>query len=311
MTPGNSPRSGFRTMTVVSTGGARLHTEIHGPDGAPTVVLVHGWTCRIAFWHPVLDELAADHRVVVYDLRGHGRTPPTPGACGTKALADDLCAVLDATVPAGERAVVCGHSMGGMAVMAAADRPGLYARARAAVFCSTGADRLVPDSTVIPLRAGALRSALQRRLLRTRLPYGPVTPLSQRLVAAIALGPGAPPRLRARTARIVQSAPRRARAEWGAVLARLDLADRLGRLTLPVTLVHGEADRLTPPVHLERLASRLPEVTQTVLVPGAGHMTPLENPGAVAAAIRAQAAAGRRGPGRSPAGGTTEERDPA
>ena len=67
MTPGNSPRSGFRTMTVVSTGGARLHTEIHGPDGAPTVVLVHGWTCRIAFWHPVLDELVEPILELVVD----------------------------------------------------------------------------------------------------------------------------------------------------------------------------------------------------------------------------------------------------
>ncbi len=279
-------RADVRELTVVSTGGARLHTEVHGPDGAPTVVLVHGWTCQTRFWNPVRHLLLPDHRVVVYDQRGHGRSPATPGSCCADALADDLCAVLAATIPPDERAVVGGHSMGAMSVVAAAGRPELAALAAAALLCSTGTDRLDGESTVLPLRPGAWRGRAQRLLLRNPLPYGPVTPLFQRIVRHITLGPGADPGLLAWTSRMVRACPPASRAEWGRVLARLDLAERVPRLDLPVTVIQGSADRLTPPVHARRIARRLPRCAGLVELDGIGHMTPLEAPKAVADALR-------------------------
>ncbi|MEO3750430.1 alpha/beta hydrolase [Streptomyces sp. B6B3] len=275
-----------RELTVVSTGGARLHTRIHGPDGAPTVVLVHGWTCQARFWNPVLRLLLPDHRVVVYDQRGHGRSPATPGSCCADALADDLCAVLAASVPAGERAVVGGHSMGAMSVVAAAGRPELAERAAAGLLCSTGVDRLDGESVVLPLRPGPWRGRAQRLLLRNPLPYGPVTPLFRRIVRHVTLGPGADPALLLWTSRMVRDCPPGARAEWGRVLATLDLAERLPRLDLPVTVLHGSADRLTPPVHARRLAQRLPRCAGLIELQNLGHMTPLEDPAAVAEALR-------------------------
>ena len=114
-----APPVPVRELTAVSADGARLHVEVHGPEGAPAVVLAHGWTCSTAFWAWQIRELARDHRVIAYDQRGHGRSPASP-ACTTDALADDLEAVLAATLAPGEKAVIAGHSMGGMTVMAAA-----------------------------------------------------------------------------------------------------------------------------------------------------------------------------------------------
>lgn len=266
-----------RRLTVTSTGGARLHTEITGPDEGPTVVLVHGWTCHTAFWHPVARRLlAGGHRVVAYDQRGHGNTPPTPGSCSVEALADDLCAVLTATLADDHRAVVCGHSMGAMTVVAAATRPELRAHAAAALLCSTGTDRLAGESTVLPLRPGAWRNRGHRAFLRTRLPYGPLTPLSRRIIHHVTLGPGATRGQVEAVARMVRACPRRARAEWGAVLASLDLADRVAELDLPVAVVQGTADRLTPPVHAHRVHARLSRPAGLTELPGVGHMTPVE-----------------------------------
>ncbi|NUR65365.1 MAG: alpha/beta hydrolase, partial [Streptomyces sp.] len=56
-----------RELTAVSADGARLHVEVHGPEGAPVVVLTHGWTCSTAFWAAQIRDLAVDHRVVAYD----------------------------------------------------------------------------------------------------------------------------------------------------------------------------------------------------------------------------------------------------
>jgi pimeloyl-ACP methyl ester carboxylesterase len=106
-------------------------------------------------------------------------------------------------------------------------------------------------------------------------------------VARICLGPGATAGQRRAVARIVQSCPRRVRAEWGRVLAGLDLTARLPLLDLPAAVLYGTADRLTPPAHARRLAAALPRPAGVRELPGIGHMTPVEAPGEVAAAVRA------------------------
>ncbi|MFD8164703.1 alpha/beta fold hydrolase [Streptomyces malaysiensis] len=276
-----------RTLTVVSADGSRVHTELHGPEDAPAVVLAHGWTCSTAFWAPVVRALSADHRVIVYDQRGHGRSPaPGPGGYSTHALADDLVAVVEAALPAGRRAVLAGHSMGGMTLMAAADRPVLRERAAAAVLCSTGASRLVDRARVLPLRPPRARALAHRALLGSRAPLGPVTPLSKRLVRYATMGPGADPATVEVCARILHACPRAVRAGWGRVLLDLELDARIGELTMPTAVIAGTADRLTPLEHAHAMAAALPHCTGLIELPGLGHMTPVEDPEAVTGVIR-------------------------
>ncbi|MFF5101476.1 alpha/beta fold hydrolase [Streptomyces sp. NPDC000134] len=279
-----------RELTAVSADGARLHVEVHGPEGAPAVVLAHGWTCSTAFWAAQIRALADGHRVIAYDQRGHGRSPASP-ACGTDALADDLEAVLEATLAPGERAVVAGHSMGGMTVLAAAGRPAVREHVAAVLLCSTGASRLVASSTVIPLPPGRVRTWLTRRVLGSRAPLGPVTPVTLRVLKYGTLGPGSAPGTVEACARIVHACPRAVRHAWSRVLDLLDLDHGIRRLTMPVEIVVGTADRLTPPVHARSLAAALPHCAGLTELPGIGHMTPMEAPELVTGRIRALAAA--------------------
>ncbi|MDV9194764.1 alpha/beta fold hydrolase, partial [Streptomyces sp. Wh19] len=46
----SAPPVPARELTVRSADGARIHVEVHGRDGAPAVVLAHGWTCSTRFW---------------------------------------------------------------------------------------------------------------------------------------------------------------------------------------------------------------------------------------------------------------------
>ena len=285
-----APPAAARELTALSADGARLHVEVHGPDGAPAVVLAHGWTCSTAFWAAQIRELSADHRVIAYDQRGHGRTPASP-ACSTEALADDLEAVLTATLGPGERAVIAGHSMGGMTVMAAATRPAFRAHAAAVLLCSTGSSRLVAESTVLPLRPGRLRTWLTGRVLGSRAPLGPVTPLARRILRYATMGPASAPDMVEACARIVHACPRAVRHSWSHVLDRLDLDDGVRQLRVPVEIVAGAADRLTPPVHARAIAAALPDCVGVTELPGVGHMTPVEAPGQVTRRIRDLAAA--------------------
>lgn len=274
-----------RELTAVSADGARLHVEVHGTEGAPAVVLAHGWTCSTAFWAAQIRDLAADHRVIAYDQRGHGRSPASD-ACGTDALADDLEAVLAATLAPGEKAVLVGHSMGGMTLMAASARPRFREHAAAVLLCSTGSSQLVAESRVVPLRAGRLRTRITKSVLGSRAPLGPVTPLTRRILKYATMGPGSSPVMVEACARIVHACPRRMRYAWSAVLDLLDLDDGVRELVAPTAVLVGTADRMTPAVHARALVAALPHCVGLTELAGLGHMTPVEAPELVSSHIR-------------------------
>ncbi|MFE0509673.1 alpha/beta fold hydrolase [Streptomyces sp. NPDC058964] len=280
-----APPAPARELTVVSADGARLHVEVHGPQDAPPVVLAHGWTCSTAFWAAQLRDLAADHRVIAYDQRGHGRSP-AGSACTTEALADDLEAVLAETLAPGEKAVIAGHSMGGMTVMAASARPRFRDHAAAVLLCSTGSSNLVAEARVVPLSAGGVRTWFTARILGSRAPLGPVTPVARRILKYATMGAGSAPHMVEACARIVHSCPRAVRHAWSQVLERLDLDHGVRELRVPTAVVAGTADRLTPPVHARALAAALPDCLGLTELPGVGHMTPVEAPELVTGKIR-------------------------
>ncbi|WP_404959694.1 alpha/beta fold hydrolase [Streptomyces sp. 147326] len=280
-----APPTARRELVADSADGARLHVEVHGDEGAPAVVLAHGWTCSTAFWAAQVRALAATHRVIAYDQRGHGRSPAAR-AHSTTALADDLVAVLGATLAPGERAVVAGHSMGGMTIMAAAGRPEFAEHAAAALLCSTGSSRLVAEAQVLPGRAGRARTRITGAVLGSRAPLGPVTPVARKILKYATMGPGSAPDKVEACARIVHACPTGVRHAWSQVLSGLDLDAEVARLTVPTAVIGGTADRLTPIVHARGLAAALPNCVGLTELAGMGHMTPVEAPEAVTRALR-------------------------
>lgn len=283
-----APPAPARELTAVSADGARLHVEVHGPadnPAAPTVVLAHGWTCSTAFWAAQIRDLAVDHRVIAYDQRGHGRSPASR-ACTTDALADDLEAVLAATLAPGEKAVLVGHSMGGMTLMAASARPRFREHAVAALLCSTGSSRLVAEARVVPMPAGRLRTRVTKRILGSAAPLGPVTPVARWILKYATMGAGSSPGMVEACARIVHACPRTVRHAWSKVLDVLDLDHGVRELAVPTAVLVGTADRLTPVVHARALVATLPNCVGITELAGLGHMTPVEAPELVTSRIR-------------------------
>ncbi|MBV2366400.1 alpha/beta fold hydrolase [Streptomonospora nanhaiensis] len=288
-----------RRTTVLSPDGTRINVEVHGPDDAPAIVLSHGWTCSTHFWRPVAEHLGTDHRVVCYDQRGHGASShPRRHGYSVAALADDLCAVLEAVLGPEERAVVGGHSMGAMTIMAAADRPRFARRAAAVLLASTGSTALPASSRVLPgaARFPRLGAAAHRLLLGSMLPLGPLTPLTRAALHYVTMAPDADPAMVDYCARIVHACAPVARGRWGKVLAHLELDRGLAHLDMPSVVVAGTRDRLTPIAQARHIRGLLPNCERFIEVTGAGHMTPLEAPETVAGALADLAAAHLRTP---------------
>jgi pimeloyl-ACP methyl ester carboxylesterase len=273
---------GGRLHTVRSTDDTELRVREFGPADAPTIVLVHGWTCSAEFWKLQVEALRGERRLILPDLRGHGQsTRPPNHDYSTEAFASDLDAVLEACVPDDERALVVGHSLGAMTVIAwAGENPGLVdERVSAAVLVNTGVGDLISDSLVLGVPSGFER--LQRLggelLLSVRAPLPSVsTPISHRVIAEFVVGPDASPAEVAFCEQLVLACPAAVRAAVGGTLGRLDLRHALESLSVPTLLIAGEQDRLTPPKHTHQMAEQLPEVLDLVEIPRSGHMSPVE-----------------------------------
>ncbi|MDQ3607660.1 MAG: alpha/beta hydrolase [Actinomycetota bacterium] len=281
-----------RVQEVVAADGTPLHAEVFGPEDAPTVVLVHGWTCSLEAWTHQIQALANELRVVAFDLRGHGRSGrPSGGDWSIEALAGDLDAVLRACVPDGERAVVAGHSLGAMTAVAWADHhpDEVHERVAGAALISTGLGDLITESLFVatPGPLQWIEGTVGRALLGARAPLpNATTPLSNRIIRYIACSPNTSPATVAFCEKMILASRREARGGSGAAISRLDLREALKDLAVPTCVVVGQLDRLTPPVHARAMADVLPDVISYVELPGIGHMTPLEAPVEVTAHIR-------------------------
>jgi pimeloyl-ACP methyl ester carboxylesterase len=296
-----------RPVRARSADGTRLHAEVFGPDEGQTIVLAHGWTEMLAFWTYVIRDLASrGFRVVAYDLRGHGDSEPAAG--GDYAIArfgDDVEAVLETCVREGEHAILAGHSLGAMSIAAWVEEHDVARRVNGAVLLNTGVGDLVAESLLIPLPA--IAAALNATFgpsgllgVRTRVPRFS-SPLTYAMVRYTAFGPGASPAQVAFYERMLVACPPDIRADAGIAISELDLRRAIPRLAVPTIVIAGELDKLTPPSHARRIAENLPELERLIVLPETGHMTPLERPGEIGAALAELAAVAAQRSGRATA----------
>lgn len=281
---------------VVTDDGARLHVEEHGAADAPvTVVLGHGWTLDRRTWQhqaaalpEVTDGVA---RVVAYDHRGHGGSSVTTAERATiDQLADDLAAVVTARAPTGP-VVLGGHSIGGMTIMALAQRhPELFAsRVAGVLFVATSSGQL--DRRTYRPRSPVARAfwwaedAWSRRIARRGVMPGVPAALLRPGLTWLLFGQA--PQREATRLTATQFAACSA-VTYAGFRASLAVHDRLAALaafrTVPVVVLAGTRDRLCPLSHSRTIAAELPDAQLTVF-PGAGHMLPLERPTEVTAAL--------------------------
>jgi pimeloyl-ACP methyl ester carboxylesterase len=278
-------------LSIRSADGTELHAEAFGREEQPTLVLIHGWTETLRIWVYVIRALERDFRIVAYDLRGHGGSGRSPSNdYSIERFGEDVEAVLAATLRDGERALVAGHSLGGMSIVAWAEHHDVSARASGAGLLFTGVGELVAGQLLIPVPvfARALAEPVARvGFLGNRAPLPRMsTPVSHAVIRHVAFGPTATPAQVAFLERMAVSCPPDVRAAAGLATADLDLHHALPRLTLPTLVMAGLDDRLTPPSHARRVAAELPNLQALIELPDTGHMGPLERPSDVASALR-------------------------
>ena len=284
--------------------GTPLHVVRRGESEAGvTVLLLHGYALDQRSWDRVGPTLAAavdePLAVVSYDHRGHGGSGRARRGTATMAqLGDDLAEVLERAVPEG-RVVLVGHDMGGLAIMSLTQRhPELFAdRVAGLVLLATSSGRLATEASAAwPNALGKLAQDLEV-VLGGKL-YGLVREHTSRAVSAglrwWLFGDDPDPELVELTVKMI-------RGNWPHTVAQfrpaLDAYAREAALSrvggLPVTAIVGERDRIVAADDVEQLVGGLTNGTAVVL-PGVGHVVPLEAAAQVVPRIVAQVHAAYR-----------------
>jgi pimeloyl-ACP methyl ester carboxylesterase len=252
-----------------------------------TIVLVHGYALNLDSWHYQRRDLLDLGRVVLYDQRGHGRSGRgAKDNANIDQLGDDLRAVLDACAPAGP-IVLVGHSMGGMTVMAFAERYAQLLRDRVigVALMSTSPGRLAELTFGVP--AAVARTAhrvvprtlslvnRQADLIERSRKAG--SDLSYVLTKRYAFDSDVPPSLVQFVSAMIAATPFEVLAE---LFPAFDAHDKLEALPVldgrEVLVISGDGDLMIPVSHSEDLVGHLPGA-ELVILQDAGHLLMLEH----------------------------------
>ena len=275
---------------LLMVNGTRVHALVKG--AGPDLILIHGASGNLRDFLPLIDKLSPQYRVIAFDRPGLGWSDPIPDGSTLKAQALQLAAA--ASQLGVKNPIVLGQSYGGSVALAWA----LYAPLKPAALVLVSSPSLpwpgkldwwyqltaswIGQTFVIPLAAAFVPDAYVNRTITDIFAPDPAPPDYLTYI-------GAGLTLRRQTLRINAEQVNSLRPQI------VDMSRLYPQLTLPVELVHGDADTIVPlTIHSLPLSKPLPNATLTV-AKGAGHMVHHAQPDLVLAAIdRAALRAGLR-----------------
>jgi 3-oxoadipate enol-lactonase/4-carboxymuconolactone decarboxylase len=249
-----------------------LNHRVEGAASAPPLLLGPSLGTSYALWDKVAPELSVGHRVVRWDLPGHGGSQAgliKPGAT-VADLADLVLALADALGV--ERFAYAGVSLGGAVGLHLAVHHPERVTSLAAICSSAHFNGSGPwEERAALVRREGLAGLAEGADARWFTPGFTVPALVQDH----------------------RDADPDAYAACCDALAAFDLRDRLAEISVPTLLIAGREDPATPPAHLREIADAVPGAA-LVEIPGASHLAPAQCPQAVLTALRAHFGGGAR-----------------
>lgn len=283
------------SFMIETPDGTDIHVEVVEPSRAtsgtrPTLVFVHGFCLDMGTFHfqrKALAERGWD-RMVFYDQPGHGRSGRLEsGEYELSALGETLRAVIDRTVPEGPL-VLIGHSMGGMTIMALAERhPEMFEdRVVGVVLMATSGGLLGQSKVGLPALIARVAGPLLPMVHTTTRLTGAMLDRARRAAADLAwlltrrygFGGSRPsPTLVSYVERMNSHTSVETIARYLRTLYTHARYPALAALrNTPTLVVAGERDMITPLAHSEEIVRRLPHA-EYLRVPDSGHVVMLEH----------------------------------
>jgi 3-oxoadipate enol-lactonase len=231
------------------------------------IIFVHGFPYDHWMWRNQQNHLKNQFFCISYDIRGLGQSPAGNGQFTMETLVDDLFLIIWKMNL--EKPVICGLSMGGYLCLRAIEKD--QSKFRGIILCDTKA--YADDNAVKLKRSNGIKQIDNEgieKFCEDTIPdtFANETLLENRKVFEEIL------------ARSKKSDPVGVKGCLIAMLSRTDTTSFLEKIEIPALLVCGESDKLTPPTVMQEMHEKI-KGSEFVVVPKAGHMTPVENPGLV------------------------------
>jgi 3-oxoadipate enol-lactonase len=249
----------------VNANGIDIACQVDGSDDAPALILGHTLATSRQMWRAQIAHFSPHHRVISFDMRGHGESAAPDFPYSLEMLADDVVAVLDA-IGVERPAAYVGISIGGMIGQALGLRH--PKRFSALVLCST-AGRTPPeakptlDQRIEAVKSGGLGGQVQPTLERwLSAEFRAKDPDTTKWVADM-----------------IRGTPAAGMIGCLHAIKALDYQEQLKQIALPTLIIAGEKDPGTPVAAMQAIQAQIAG-SQLSVIPGCLHQTPIEAPDA-------------------------------
>ena len=251
-------------MGEIATSRGLIGFDAQGQSERLPILLLHGVGSDKSVWRPQLEFFGRSRRAIAFDYPGYGESTLQPGA-----TRDDFSSAILAAMDAleVERAHICGLSLGGVIAIA------MHALApeRCASLILADSFAVHPEGEAIHQRSvEASRAVAMRDLAEARVD--------------MLLGSAAASALRAEVVETMAAIDPEAYRIGAEAVWLADQGDRASKIDVPVLILCGDEDRITPPALSEELAAIIPGA-RFELIAGAGHLSNAEQPAAFNQAV--------------------------
>ena len=247
-----------------------LATFIKGNPKDFPIVFIHGFPFDHRMWDNQIEELSKECFCVSYDIRGLGESPSGEGQFTMEMFVDDLLKIIETLKL--DKPVICGLSMGGYIALRAVEK--FEKELRALILCDT---KSAADNNDVKLkRAEGIKKINEMGVEKFVNDFVPNCFAEESLSKSF---------YKETLKRSLKSSPISVKGCLLAMAGRTDTTEYLSKIKIPVLVICGEKDKLTPPAVMKEMANTISD-SQFQIIPGAGHISPLENPEAVNKTIK-------------------------
>jgi 3-oxoadipate enol-lactonase len=247
-----------------------LATFINGDSKNIPIVFIHGFPFDHNMWNNQIEELSKEYYCITYDIRGLGESPVGDGQFTMEMFVYDLMETiteLELNMP-----VICGLSMGGYIALRAVEK--FEKKFRALILCDTKSAADNNDAKI--KRAEGIKKINEQGAEKFVNVFVPNCFAEESLSKSF---------YRETLKRSLNSSPVGVKGCLLAMVGRTETTEYLSKIKIPVLVVCGEKDQLSPSPGMKEMANTISD-SQFQIIPGAGHLSPLENPEAVSKAIK-------------------------
>jgi pimeloyl-ACP methyl ester carboxylesterase len=248
-------------MTVIKD---NLTIYSRGDKHKQHIIFVHGFPFDHSMWENQVKILSPDFFCTTYDIRGLGSSPAGDGQYTLDMFVDDLFGIIEESKL--NKPVLCGLSMGGYIALRAIERDEEKFSALILLDTKSAADN---DETKLKRAAGIKKINTEgvQKFVSEFIPNCFAEESIQRLGDEY----------KSILENSMKFSPEGVKGCLLAMAGRTDTTGYLSKIKIPVLLLCGEKDKLTPPDVMKDMSVKIPN-SEFHIVPGAGHISPVENP---------------------------------